>query len=303
MGVRFECPAGHKLHVKAHLAGQRGICPECGARFIVPTFSGGRVPEATGSGSFDAEADGSASSGYVSVGLESSASYNAGIKQAAVGGAPAVGANGAGAGDAIEWYVRPATGGQFGPVDTTAFQQWVGEGRVAADAWVWRTGWADWKPGGEALKTLGGSGVERSRRVSAPSRAPIVAAPSRRVAATESTRVMTPAPAGLDLPAFDLDDDDVAFDLPALPTLSTAPPSGKVQPEPVAALTPAAALRLKRRKTNQRLTLILALLAGVLLIVLIVVMTRPKGEEATPAGSPPPAPSAAASAPAVESQK
>ena len=48
MGVRFECPAGHKLHVKTELAGKRGICPECGAKFIVPSFSGERVAEDNG---------------------------------------------------------------------------------------------------------------------------------------------------------------------------------------------------------------------------------------------------------------
>lgn len=43
MGIRFECPQGHRLHVKAFLAGERGICPECDARFIVPAESGGRA--------------------------------------------------------------------------------------------------------------------------------------------------------------------------------------------------------------------------------------------------------------------
>jgi hypothetical protein len=43
MGVRFECPNGHRLHVKAFLAGKRGICPECEARFVVPAANGGRT--------------------------------------------------------------------------------------------------------------------------------------------------------------------------------------------------------------------------------------------------------------------
>lgn len=41
MGIRFQCPQGHALNVKAFLAGKRGICPECDARFIVPAQSGG----------------------------------------------------------------------------------------------------------------------------------------------------------------------------------------------------------------------------------------------------------------------
>lgn len=36
MGIRFLCPSGHKLNVKNYLAGKRAICPECGAKVIVP---------------------------------------------------------------------------------------------------------------------------------------------------------------------------------------------------------------------------------------------------------------------------
>ena len=36
MGIRLHCPNGHKVHVKAFLAGKRGICPECGAKFDIP---------------------------------------------------------------------------------------------------------------------------------------------------------------------------------------------------------------------------------------------------------------------------
>jgi hypothetical protein len=36
MGIRVTCPAGHKLHVKTFLAGKRGVCPRCGAKFLIP---------------------------------------------------------------------------------------------------------------------------------------------------------------------------------------------------------------------------------------------------------------------------
>jgi hypothetical protein len=36
MGIRFNCPSGHKLNVKEFLAGKRGVCPQCGAKFIIP---------------------------------------------------------------------------------------------------------------------------------------------------------------------------------------------------------------------------------------------------------------------------
>ena len=39
MGIRFLCPNGHKLNVKQFQAGQRGICPFCGVKIVVPAES------------------------------------------------------------------------------------------------------------------------------------------------------------------------------------------------------------------------------------------------------------------------
>ena len=36
MGIRFLCPNGHKLNVKSFLAGKRAVCPQCGAKVLVP---------------------------------------------------------------------------------------------------------------------------------------------------------------------------------------------------------------------------------------------------------------------------
>lgn len=43
------------------------------------------------------------------------------------------------------WYVRPPSGGQFGPARGDIMRKWLGEGRVSADSLVWRDGWQDWK--------------------------------------------------------------------------------------------------------------------------------------------------------------
>ncbi|MEX2138721.1 MAG: hypothetical protein WD894_05630 [Pirellulales bacterium] len=37
MGIHLQCPNGHKVHVKSFLAGKRGLCPQCGAKFDIPT--------------------------------------------------------------------------------------------------------------------------------------------------------------------------------------------------------------------------------------------------------------------------
>lgn len=43
------------------------------------------------------------------------------------------------------WYVRPASGGQYGPATAETMRSWIGEGRVRGDALVWREGWRDWR--------------------------------------------------------------------------------------------------------------------------------------------------------------
>jgi hypothetical protein len=36
MGIRVTCPNGHRLNLKNSLAGRRGVCPHCGAKFVIP---------------------------------------------------------------------------------------------------------------------------------------------------------------------------------------------------------------------------------------------------------------------------
>ena len=57
--------------------------------------------------------------------------------------------------DAV-WYVRPPTGGQFGPADGAIMRRWLNEGRVSADALVWREGWPDWQSAGPVFPSLEG---------------------------------------------------------------------------------------------------------------------------------------------------
>jgi hypothetical protein len=131
----------------------------------VPAFSGGRVVEAT--------ADASPSGDDFSASIESTAAFNAGLAQSSHAG-----------GDDTQWYVRFKTGEQYGPAGTDDFRQWVADGRVPVNSWVWRTGWADWKVGSEAVQTFA---LEKSR--TPPPLPPSVPAPS-----VQSSRTATPKP-------------------------------------------------------------------------------------------------------------
>lgn len=53
------------------------------------------------------------------------------------------------------WYVRPPSGGQYGPARGEVMRKWIGEGRVSPDSLVWREGWGDWRTAAEAFPALG----------------------------------------------------------------------------------------------------------------------------------------------------
>lgn len=239
MGIRFYCPNGHKLNVKTFLAGKRGICPRCGAKFEIPIESvrapGERFPTAvaeiepvgavapaafTTANGANANTGASVPSAAIpsiaSAAIPSIAAPSvipaavAPAKQAAAGGGPierpfapltaaplAVApltavplaaaplgftgttlANASAASPLVStaphaaglpaatngplhasaapadpiaeapasvWYVRPMSGGQFGPAAGDVMRQWLAQRRVGADSMVWREGWADWK--------------------------------------------------------------------------------------------------------------------------------------------------------------
>lgn len=52
------------------------------------------------------------------------------------------------------WYVRPPSGGQYGPATVDVLKNWIAEGRVAKNALLWRDGWAQWREASEALPEI-----------------------------------------------------------------------------------------------------------------------------------------------------
>lgn len=60
--------------------------------------------------------------------------------------------------DAV-WYVRPPSGGQYGPARGEVMRKWLAEGRVSSDSLVWRDGWAEWRDAGPLFPSLAAGGV------------------------------------------------------------------------------------------------------------------------------------------------
>jgi hypothetical protein len=148
MGIKFLCPNGHKLHVKSFLSGKKAICPKCGARVIVPSD-----PNAS---------DDSLDVSTASVEIRT---VEAGLAAAAapVSSPPPQAPSKADSTAAIDpideapnavWYVRPISGGQFGPASGEIMRGWVRENRVGASSLVWRAGWPDWRSAADVFPEL-----------------------------------------------------------------------------------------------------------------------------------------------------
>jgi len=160
MGIRFYCPeCDRRMNVKSFLAGKRGICPHCDARWDVPLES--EIPEGapkirskTAPRENAAQALGASTAsaaGLTAAKPRSTANNNPTPSLGAI--APATPDPIDAAPDAV-WYVRPASGGEFGPARGDVMRRWIEEGRVGADSMVWREGWAEWQLAGPVFPAL-----------------------------------------------------------------------------------------------------------------------------------------------------
>ena len=218
MGIRFNCPNGHKLNVKTFQAGRRGICPYCGTKFVIPTQSTRKsskesraalraitasaapvVPvQQNMAAGLTGNVPGAASQPFATDSSSSPPIFNTaqtGVNvppqpdmfssQQGAGGTafdspilpnpidsttnflnsiPLHDASAASmqarvtdpfveAGDVV-WYVRPPSGGQYGPATSKLMRQWLAEGRISPNTLVWREGWRDWQQASDVFHQL-----------------------------------------------------------------------------------------------------------------------------------------------------
>jgi hypothetical protein len=166
MGIKFHCPKGHKLNVKAFLAGKKGVCPKCGTKVRIPLQSEAGLVDSDleETDASHAPAKGQApAQGQLPAKSNGSGAVTAPAAVAAV--APAGHAAKSSDGNdpiaeapAAIWYVRPPTGGQYGPAKGEIMRKWIAEGRVSSDSLVWREGWTDWQNAGKLFPTLQAAG-------------------------------------------------------------------------------------------------------------------------------------------------
>jgi hypothetical protein len=248
MGIRFQCPNGHKLNVKTDLAGKRGSCPNCGAKIVVPAESASdSSPENARAAAGDSVPELPAENGAPGRPLVTAAVASPSTALAA-SVTPAAGS---------QWYVRPTAGGQFGPATDEVFRDWIADGRVAADAFVWREGWADWKLARDAADDLPAPLVATPVAVAPPDAAPTGSAPpastTQSIATTaeeppDAQPVTTPSPPAADDPAV-------------------RPVATVEKPSPAARYT-----ARRRRSKKKQVTLAVLMLVAVLVLAVVLVL-------------------------------
>ena len=190
MGIRFLCDAcGKKLNIKEDLAGKKGRCPKCNARIEIPTESTldegstGRkseeqktgVPHPAPEATVETGADSSTPSrdtgqpdhpsevkpdgGPTTPSAADDAPPSPpplppGMDSEAEEAAPETAQKDVfSENPAAKWYVRPSSGGQFGPAESDVMKNWLKEGRVGKDSLVWCEGWDDWQNAAEIFES------------------------------------------------------------------------------------------------------------------------------------------------------
>ncbi len=200
MGVRFACHAcGRRLNVKSELAGRRGICPACSVRFRIPAHdtqtstpidaSEAPRPDDSSVPAKSTVQQQRAHDSSIAANAGGSANPNPSPQRTSPPSAsstrPPSSLEDVLGGTSATWYVRPSSGGQFGPADGPTLGQWISEGRVADSAMIWRDGWPEWRTARSVLPQEKGGDpprVEQNHK-SIPAVRTVPAAPANTVPA------------------------------------------------------------------------------------------------------------------------
>ena len=164
MGIVSFCPQGHRVKVKDTLAGKKGICPTCGARFRIPRASAEPPPAATaGAAPLPLAAIVSLEAAMAerlprALPIDQMAAavhdeHDEHDEEAVVvpplaeepAPVPSLHPLIAERPDLIWCHAEPG-GTPSEPLGADAMQAWLSSGRPAAGALVWRADWAEWRP-------------------------------------------------------------------------------------------------------------------------------------------------------------
>jgi hypothetical protein len=180
MGIVCHCPNGHRVKVKDHQAGKRGLCPTCGAKFSIPAAAGVEPHAAADHAQDRSDAPQLPLARFVPLEPSTIATLPRampfGAARAAAAAAAAasheplepyaetmpLGADPLAAGPVsaaptqfhaaiadrpeLSWRIAYPGGEPSEPVDAMTMQEWLAGGQAEGNELVWRADWADWLP-------------------------------------------------------------------------------------------------------------------------------------------------------------
>lgn len=170
------------MNVKAFLAGKRGICPHCDARWDIPMES--EIPDGAPKIRPNAEAtehaapesmdrpEPIAESSPIGTTTAESSSVAQGRALPSFDAVATTREDPIAASPNAVWYVRPSSGGEFGPAKGDVMRRWMEEGRVGADSMVWCEGWAEWQIAGPIFPSLDSSDEQPTVAADVPATTP-----------------------------------------------------------------------------------------------------------------------------------
>lgn len=248
MGIRFRCHhCQHPMHVKDFQAGKKSRCTECQTRFRIPLADaevslpivGDDMATVQALDNETSEINRPAAPANMANGKNESL-WSQSTPQAtprAIAEAPKA-----------TWFVRPPSGGQYGPAAGEMLVEWIGQRRVTGDSLVWREGMAEWVLASTVLPELFPSNKPIAPPPPPPSSALPPTPPSSTATLVPSDPVLGPV-LGTDLNSI------------GLSSVATNPIQQKLL------------LKQKKKKEQQRkMITILAVAALVMLVVLIIVV-------------------------------
>ena len=169
MGIVAFCPNGHRIKVKDELAGRKGVCPTCAAKFRIPLKDASPAPDGTDgpplarvvsldpifAGSLPAayaldEAETVAAAPETGFGAPDFVLVAEDDRGDAGHGAATHGTSGGHAvldeRPELAWCFAIRGGAPSAPIDTATMRAWLDSGEATADHVVWRQDWPEWRP-------------------------------------------------------------------------------------------------------------------------------------------------------------
>lgn len=168
MGIVSYCPSGHRIKVKDQLAGKKGVCPTCGARFRIPLASVEEPPRPIGPAAVEVSLPVAA---VVSLDPQLAATLPRALPLAApalaatIHEAPTTSSFEPEAEIVVEfepaevvlpavieeapaaaWCIAVPGGSPSQPMAGEDLFRWLSSGEATGAELVWRSDWSDWRP-------------------------------------------------------------------------------------------------------------------------------------------------------------